>query len=44
MPESMVLDRGPQFAAKLTKELNRMLGIEMRMSTAFYLQMDGQTE
>jgi len=44
LPESMVLDRGPQFAAELTKELNRMLGIEMRMSTAFYLQTDGQTE
>jgi len=26
LPESIVLDRGPQFAVELTKELNRMLG------------------
>jgi len=29
LPESVVSDRGPQFVAELTKELNRMLGIEM---------------
>jgi len=44
LPESVVSDRGPQFAAELTKELNRMLEIEMRLSTAFHPQMDGQTE
>ena len=44
LPESVVSDRGSQFAAELTKELNRMLGIEMRLSTAFYPQTDGQTE
>ena len=44
LPESMVSDRGSQFAAELTKELNRMLGIETRLSTAFHLQTDGQTE
>ena len=37
-------DRGPQFAVELTKELNKMLEIEMRLSTAFHLQIDGQTE
>jgi len=44
LPESVVLDRGPQFAAELTKELNRMLGIRTKLSTAFHPQMDGQTE
>ena len=44
LPESMVSDRGPQFAADLTKELNKMLGIQMKLSTAFHPQMDGQTE
>ena len=39
--ESMVSDRGPQFAAELTKELNRMLGIEMRLLMAFHPQTDG---
>ena len=42
--ESVVSDRGPQFAAELTKKLNRMLGIETRLSMAFHLQMDGQIE
>ena len=44
LPESMVLDRGPQFAAELTKELNRMLGIETKLSTVFHPQTDGQME
>ena len=42
--ESMVLDRGPQFAAELTKELNKMLEIKMKLSTAFHPQIDGQME
>jgi len=42
--ESVISDRGPQFAAKSTKELNRMLGIETRLLTVFHPQMDRQTE
>ena len=44
LPESVVSDRGPQFAAELTKELNRLLEIETRLSTVFHPQTDGQTE
>jgi len=44
LPESVVSDRRPQFAVELTKELNRMLGIKMKLSTAFHSQTDGQTE
>ena len=44
LPESVVSDREPQFTAELTKELNKMLGIKMRLSTAFHLQTDGQIE
>ena len=44
LPESIVLDRGPQFAVELTKELNRMLGIETKLLTAFHPQIDRQTK
>ena len=44
LPESIVSDRGPQFATELMKELNKMLGIETRLSTAFHPQTNGQTE
>ena len=44
LPESVVSDRGPQFAAELMKKLNRMLRIEMKLLTAFYPQTDGQIE
>ena len=44
LPESVILDRGPQFAAELTKELNNMLGIETRLLTAFHPQIDRQIE
>ena len=42
--ESVVLDRGPQFAAELMRELNRMLGIKTKLSMAFHPQTNGQTE
>jgi len=42
--ENVVLDRGSQFVAELMKELNRMLGIKMKLLTAFHPQMDGQME
>jgi len=44
LPESVVSDRRPQFIAELTKELNKILGIETRLSTVFHPQTDGQTE
>ena len=40
----MVSDRGLQFAAGLTKKLNRMLGIKTKLSIAFHSQTDRQTE
>jgi len=42
--KSVISDRGSQCAAELMKELNRMLGIETRLSMAFHPQMDRQTE
>ena len=41
---SMISNRELQFVVKLTKELNRMLGIEMRLSIVFYLQTNRQME
>ena len=37
-------DRGPHFAAEMTKELNKILGIETKLSTFFHPQTDRQTE
>jgi len=44
LPESIISDRGPQFATGLMQELNELLGIKTKLSTAFYPQTDGQTE
>jgi len=44
LPESIVLNRGPQSVVKLTKKLNKMLGIETKLSTSFHPQTDSQTE
>jgi len=44
LPESIISDRGLQFAAGIMKELNEMLGIKSKLSTAFHPQTDRQTE
>ena len=44
LPESVILDRKPQFVVELTKELNKILGIKMRLLIVFHPQTDGQTE
>jgi len=42
--KSVILDRGPQFVTRLIRELNKMLGIETKLSTAYHPQTDRQTE
>ena len=42
--ESVILNKRPQFAAGLIKELNKMLRIETKLSMAYHLQIDRQTE
>jgi len=44
LPKYVISDRGPQFVARFTKELYRLLGIKLASSTAWYPQTDGQTE
>ena len=44
LPRQVISDRGPQFAAAFTKELNRLLRIKGSLTTAYHPQSDGQTE
>ena len=44
LPESVISDRGLQFAVGLTKKLNKILGIETKLSIAYYPQIDSQIE
>ena len=44
LPESIITDRGAQFAMEIIKELNNMLGINTKLSIAYHPQTDGQTE
>jgi len=42
--ESVVSNRELQFVMELTKKLNRMLGIQMKLLIAFYSQINNQIE
>jgi len=44
LPESIISDRGAQFMVGMIRELNNLLGIQTKLSTAYHPQMDGQTE
>jgi len=44
LPESIISDRGIQFAVGMMKEVNNLLGIQTKLSTAYHPQTDGQTE
>jgi len=44
LPRDIITDRGSIFTSDLWKETTKTLGIERRLSTAFYAQTDGQKE
>jgi len=44
LSESVISDRGPQFVVELTRDLNKMLGIETKLSMAYHPQIDRQIE
>jgi transposase InsO family protein len=44
LPKTIVLDRGPQFASKFWKRLFEVLGVDIRLSTAFHPETDGSTK
>jgi Integrase zinc binding domain/Integrase core domain len=44
LPDKIISDRGPQFAAKAFRAMLSRLGVNLVLSTAYHLQMDGTTE
>ena len=44
LPDSIVSDCGTQFVSQFTHSLTDLLSIQQKVSTAFYLQTDSQTE
>src|SRR5487761_1748842 len=44
IPQKIISDRDPQFTAKFSTELCKILGIKQNLSTAFHPQTDGQSE
>ena len=44
LPESIISDRRVQFVTGMMRELNNLLGIQTKLSTAYHPQTDGQTE
>ena len=42
--DALISNRGPQFASAFAMELARILGYDLKLSTAYHPQMDGETE
>ena len=44
VPESIMLDHDTKFTSTFWRELHRLMGTKLLMSTVFHLQTDGTTE
>ena len=42
--DHLISDHGPQFASTFAKELVRILGYDLKLSTAYHPQTDGETK
>ena len=42
--DHLISDHGPQFTSMFTMELARILGYDLKLSTAYHPQTDGETE
>jgi Integrase zinc binding domain/Integrase core domain len=43
-PETIISDRGPQFVSSFWNEFCRIIGVKVKLSTAYHKETDGQTE
>jgi hypothetical protein len=43
-PETIISDRGPQFVSSFWQEFCRIIGVKVKLSTAYHKETDGQTE
>jgi hypothetical protein len=44
VPDSIVSDRGPQFISDFWNEFCHILGVKLKLSTAYHAPTNGQTE
>ena len=44
LPNDIISDRGTQFTSKFWQSLFKILGVEIKLSSAYHPQTDGQTE
>ncbi|ESK83105.1 hypothetical protein Moror_6065 [Moniliophthora roreri MCA 2997] len=44
LPDKIISDRDPRFAAEVFREMGRILGIKQLLSTVYHPQTDGETE
>ena len=44
IPQKVISDRGPQFAAQFMKDLHQLVGMKTNILMAYHPQTDGQTK